>query len=198
MSIRSTTGGVIWESTLHRQVSPLSHAVGAWQLTAPMLTQTSAHFHNTLVNLILNAPAVVLENRPQDHHQPLCAGLRLTDMETPLALFNTTVELLMGVAQLIIIAAESPPHLRENVDPSGTLERQTVARAGSASPDRRSIQRGAEAAVVPGTGRGSGRLDPFAGPGDRQDRLETNQPVRTMICDHFAAGSSLCIGSPRT
>ncbi|KAL4747875.1 hypothetical protein BDW72DRAFT_215157 [Aspergillus terricola var. indicus] len=82
----------------------VSLAVGAWQLTERMLARASAHFHTTLLSTILTAPlslfskhdtGAILNRFAQD--------LQLADMELPLALFNTTVELLMCFARLITI-----------------------------------------------------------------------------------------------
>ncbi|KAF7158902.1 hypothetical protein CNMCM5623_004081 [Aspergillus felis] len=89
-------------------LSIVSLAVGAWQLTERMLARASTHFHNTLLSTVLNAPlrlfsttdvGTIINRFAQD--------LQLADMELPLALFNTTVELLMCVAQLVIIAVAS-------------------------------------------------------------------------------------------
>jgi hypothetical protein len=83
----------------------------------------------------------------------------------------------MGVAKLVTIAAA--PHLT-----SGTIRRIREAPPPTQPsilkpwperdrrlPDRRSLQRGAEEAVIPGTGQGSGRLDPYSRQGDNQRRL---------------------------
>ncbi|GFF54141.1 metal resistance protein YCF1 [Aspergillus udagawae] len=89
-------------------LSIVSLAIGAWQLTERMLARASTHFHNTLLSTVLNAPlrlfsttdvGTIINRFAQD--------LQLADMELPLALFNTTVELLLCVAQLVIIAVAS-------------------------------------------------------------------------------------------
>ncbi|KAL4789301.1 hypothetical protein BDV19DRAFT_374334 [Aspergillus venezuelensis] len=87
-----------------------SLAVGAWQLTEHMLTRASATFHTTLLSTILKAPISLFSKHDSDTGSILnrfAQDLQLADMELPLALFNTTVELLMCIARLIIIAVAS-------------------------------------------------------------------------------------------
>ncbi|KAL4964262.1 P-loop containing nucleoside triphosphate hydrolase protein [Aspergillus stella-maris] len=88
----------------------ISLAVGAWQLTEHMLTRASATFHTTLLSTILKAPISLFSKHNSDTGSILnrfAQDLQLADMELPLALFNTTVELLMCIARLIIIAVAS-------------------------------------------------------------------------------------------
>lgn len=77
-------------------------------LTERMLPRASMQFHSSLLSTVLNAPlqffsttdvGTTLNRFAQD--------LQLSDMELPLALFNTSVELLLCTAQLIIIAISS-------------------------------------------------------------------------------------------
>ncbi|KAJ5770022.1 uncharacterized protein N7511_002073 [Penicillium nucicola] len=77
-------------------------------LTERMLPRASIKFHASLLTTIIHAPlqffsttdvGTTLNRFAQD--------LQLSDMELPLALFNTSVELLLCTAQLIIIAISS-------------------------------------------------------------------------------------------
>ncbi|THC98398.1 hypothetical protein EYZ11_002117 [Aspergillus tanneri] len=86
----------------------LSLAIAAWHLTEHMLPRASTQFHSSLLNTVLNAPlrlfsttdvGTIINRFAQD--------LQLADMELPLALFNTMVELIMCLAQFIIIAVAS-------------------------------------------------------------------------------------------
>ncbi|KGO45062.1 ABC transporter, integral membrane type 1 [Penicillium expansum] len=86
----------------------LSLPVAVWHLTERMLPRASMRFHASLLTTVLQAPlqffsttdvGTTLNRFAQD--------LQLSDMELPLALFNTTVELLLCTANLIIIAITS-------------------------------------------------------------------------------------------
>ncbi|EKV04366.1 ABC transporter, putative [Penicillium digitatum PHI26] len=86
----------------------LSLPVAVWHLTERMLPRASIQLHASLLTTVLQAPlqffsttdvGTTLNRFAQD--------LQLSDMELPLALFNTTVELLLCVANLIIIAITS-------------------------------------------------------------------------------------------
>ncbi|RDW67218.1 Metal resistance protein YCF1 [Aspergillus mulundensis] len=86
----------------------LSLAVSAWQLTERMLARASTHFHSTLLSTILRAPLSLFSTTDTGTIiNRFAQDLQLADMELPLALFNTTVELLQCIAQLIIIAVAS-------------------------------------------------------------------------------------------
>ncbi|KAL4902740.1 hypothetical protein BDW74DRAFT_186698 [Aspergillus multicolor] len=86
----------------------LSLAISAWQLTERMLARASAHFHSTLLSTILRAPLSLFSTTDTGTIiNRFAQDLQLADMELPLALFNTTVELLQCIAQLIIIAVAS-------------------------------------------------------------------------------------------
>ncbi|KAJ6125118.1 hypothetical protein N7471_012435 [Penicillium samsonianum] len=86
----------------------LSLPVAVWHLTERMLPRASMRFHASLLITVLQAPlqffsttdvGTTLNRFAQD--------LQLSDMELPLALFNTSVELLLCTARLIIIAITS-------------------------------------------------------------------------------------------
>ncbi|KAJ5350728.1 hypothetical protein N7541_008455 [Penicillium brevicompactum] len=89
-------------------VAIISLPFAVWHLTERMLPRASMQFHSSLLSTILQAPlqffsttdvGTTLNRFAQD--------LQLSDMELPLALFNTSVELLLCTAQLIIIAISS-------------------------------------------------------------------------------------------
>jgi hypothetical protein len=99
----------------------------------------------------------------------------------------------MGVAELVIIAADSPPHIRhirhirEAPPPTQPSSLKPWPERDRRLPDRRSLQRGAEEAVIPGTGQGSGRVDPYSRRGTASVNWETNQLVQKISREDFAA-----------
>ncbi|KAF9890446.1 hypothetical protein FE257_005851 [Aspergillus nanangensis] len=89
-------------------IAILSVVVAAWHLTAQMLPRASTRFHHALLETVLNAPLQFFSNSDVGTTiNRFAQDLQLADMELPLALFNTTVELIMCIAQLIIIAIAS-------------------------------------------------------------------------------------------
>ncbi|EFE30383.1 uncharacterized protein ARB_02755 [Trichophyton benhamiae CBS 112371] len=86
----------------------VSLAVAAWYLTEHMLPRASRQFHEGLLSTVVDAPLqFFLSTDMGTTINRFAQDLQLADMELPLALFNTTVELITCLVQLIIIAVAS-------------------------------------------------------------------------------------------
>ncbi|OAL69956.1 multidrug resistance protein [Trichophyton violaceum] len=86
----------------------VSLAVAAWYLTEHMLPRASRQFHEGLLSTVVDAPLqFFLSIDMGTTINRFAQDLQLADMELPLALFNTTVELITCLVQLIIIAVAS-------------------------------------------------------------------------------------------
>ncbi|KAM5429338.1 hypothetical protein McanMca71_002977 [Microsporum canis] len=86
----------------------VSLAVAAWYLTEHMLPRASKKFHKDLLDTVLNAPLLFfLKTDIGTTVNRFAQDLQLADMELPLALFNTTIEFMMCLVRLIIIAVAS-------------------------------------------------------------------------------------------
>ncbi|KAL4811793.1 P-loop containing nucleoside triphosphate hydrolase protein [Aspergillus spinulosporus] len=86
----------------------LPQFVVRWQLTERMLSRASAYFHTSLLSTVLTAPLCLFSKHDTGAIlNRFAQDLQFADMELPLALFNTTVELLMCVARLVTIVVSS-------------------------------------------------------------------------------------------
>ncbi len=75
------------------------------QLVVRMMPRASSTFHTVLLRTTLNAPlSLFAGNNLGSTVNRFSQDLQLIDMELPLALFNTVVEMLSCIAQLILIA----------------------------------------------------------------------------------------------
>ncbi|EXJ85589.1 hypothetical protein A1O1_05954 [Capronia coronata CBS 617.96] len=75
------------------------------QLVVRMMPKASSTFHTVLLRTTLDAPlSLFAGNNLGDTINRFSQDLQLIDMELPLALFNTIVELLSCIAQIILIA----------------------------------------------------------------------------------------------
>ncbi|ETN41096.1 uncharacterized protein HMPREF1541_03031 [Cyphellophora europaea CBS 101466] len=80
-------------------------AAGCLQLVVRMMPRASTSFHTILLQTTLNAPLSLFSgSNVGDSVNRFSSDLQLIDMELPLALFNTSIEFLSSIANLIVIA----------------------------------------------------------------------------------------------
>lgn len=78
---------------------------GCLQLVVRMMPRASSAFHTILLQTTLNAPLSLFSgSNVGDSVNRFSSDLQLIDMELPLALFNTSIEFLSSIANLIVIA----------------------------------------------------------------------------------------------
>ena len=78
---------------------------GTYHLVVNMMPRASRAFHTSLLRTALNAPlSLFSETDVGDTVNRFSQDLQLADMELPLSLFNTSIELLSAIAQFIMIA----------------------------------------------------------------------------------------------
>jgi ATP-binding cassette subfamily C (CFTR/MRP) protein 1 len=83
-------------------------AAGCLVLIINMMPRASAAFHDVLLRTTLDAPLSLFSGDNVAHLiNRFSQDLQLVDMELPLALFNTSIELLSTFANLIVIAVSS-------------------------------------------------------------------------------------------
>ncbi|XP_044721310.1 ABC transporter domain-containing protein [Hirsutella rhossiliensis] len=83
----------------------LGLGAGCLQLVGNMMPRASACFHTALLRTTLNAPLSLFAGSAMgDLVNRFSQDLQLIDMELPLALFNTSIEMLSSVANLLVIA----------------------------------------------------------------------------------------------
>ncbi|KYK58885.1 hypothetical protein DCS_00012 [Drechmeria coniospora] len=83
----------------------LGLGAGCLQLVVRMMPRASATFHTTLLRTTMDAPLSLFSGSAVgDTINRFSQDLQLIDMELPLALFNTSIELLSSIGNLAVIA----------------------------------------------------------------------------------------------
>ncbi|KAF7512373.1 hypothetical protein GJ744_001941 [Endocarpon pusillum] len=85
-----------------------SLALAAWHLTSRIMPKASTAFHRAILDTSVNArQSFFSETDVGETVNRFSQDLQLIDMELPLALFNTSIEFLSCIAQLIMIMASA-------------------------------------------------------------------------------------------